>query len=84
MFHYMLAANKLAPILSVAKSPEIRPGKFQCHLKILILLILDPADACYQLLRFPLGLLFEGAPVCHVDVDGGAAVSLTLEAATCS
>lgn len=81
----MLAADMLAPSpVNWAWSPEIRPGKLQCQLKILVLLVLDPADTFYQLFRFSLCLLFEGGPVSHGDVESGAAVSLTLRASTCS
>lgn len=53
----------------MGKLPKVRPSEFHCKLKILFILIFDPADTLYQLLRFFLRLLLEFGPVCHDDVD---------------
>ena len=51
------------------KSPEVRPGEFHCQLKILVLLILNPAYTRNQLLHLLLCLPLEKGPVGHVVVD---------------
>ncbi len=86
VYSWCLLAWQASSILSAAKSPEIRPGKFHRQLKILVVLIfLQPADASDQLLRLPLCLLLEGAPVSRAHVDGAAAVSIYMQLtlATC-
>lgn len=40
----MLAPGELAPGL---RSPEVGPGEFQRRLKVLVLLVLDAAEAPY-------------------------------------
>lgn len=60
------------------KLPEIWPGEFQCKLKVVLLLVLDPADAPDQPLGFSLRLLLELAPVRHDGVGFNPAVILTL------
>lgn len=64
----MLATHRLAPARA-AHLLEVRPGEFQSQLKILVLFILDLAEAPHQLLRLLLSLLFERGPVSHGGVS---------------
>lgn len=66
-----LATHRLAPASArrLAHSLEVGPGEFQRELKILVLFILDSADARDQPLRLLLRLLFERGPVSH-GADG--------------
>lgn len=63
-----------APSHTRKNSLKVGPGEFERQLEVLVLLILDPAETPDQPLRLSLTLLFEGAPVRHVDAVSRAAV----------
>lgn len=79
----MLAHDRLT-WQATGKLPKIRPSEFHCKLKILVILIFEPADTPYQLLRFFLCLLLEFGPMCHDDVGFKRCSYLDVRRSTCS